>query len=102
MSEASIDEFARHYATAGGMTAGFNYYRALRQDAALAENLQDQKLKMPVLAIGGRYGVGDKLADALTPQSDRLTRVIAEESGHFVVEEAPEVFVAELFRFLKS
>jgi pimeloyl-ACP methyl ester carboxylesterase len=102
VSEASIDEFARHYAAPGAMTAGFNYYRALRDDAALAATLKQRRLRMPVMAIGGRYGVGDKLANALAPQSDRLTRVIAEESGHFVVEEAPEVFVAELSRFLKS
>lgn len=102
VSEASIDEFARHYATPGGMTAGFNYYRTLREDATLAESLRGQKLKMPVFAIGGRYGVGDKLAKALAADCDDLTSVIAEDSGHFVVEEAPEFFASELTRFLKS
>ena len=29
ISAATIDEYARHYAAPGGMTAGFNYYRAL-------------------------------------------------------------------------
>ena len=32
ISDATIDEYARSYATPGGMTAGFNYYRALRTD----------------------------------------------------------------------
>jgi len=32
ISDATIAEYARHYATPGGMTAGFNYYRALRTD----------------------------------------------------------------------
>lgn len=102
VSEASIDEFARHYATPGGMTAGFNYYRTLREDAMLAESLRGQKLEMPVLAIGGRYGVGDKLAKALAPDCVDLTSVIAEDSGHFVVEETPDFFATELTRFLKS
>lgn len=102
VSEASIDEFATHYATAGGMKAGFNYYRTLRDDAALAATLTDRRLPMPVMAIGGRYGVGDKLADALATQCDRLTRRIAEDSGHFVVEESPEFFGSELSRFLRT
>ncbi|MGH6866990.1 MAG: hypothetical protein ACREDO_12680 [Methyloceanibacter sp.] len=30
IGEATVDVYARHYATPGGITAGFNYYRALR------------------------------------------------------------------------
>ncbi len=100
VSEAAIDEYARHYATPGGMTAGFNYYRALREDARSASALREQKLSMPVMTITGRFGVGDKLANALAPQADRLTRVVAEDCGHFVMEEAPDLFVRELKRFL--
>lgn len=57
VTEEAISEFARHYATPGGMTAGFNLYRALREDAPLAASFTD-KLDMPILAIGGRHGVG--------------------------------------------
>jgi pimeloyl-ACP methyl ester carboxylesterase len=31
ISEAAIAEYAQHYSSPGGMTAGFNYYRALQQ-----------------------------------------------------------------------
>ncbi|BDV34472.1 alpha/beta fold hydrolase [Methylocystis iwaonis] len=55
VSEAAISEFARHYASAGGMTAGFAYYRALRDDAALVASFENRKLEAPVLAITGRY-----------------------------------------------
>jgi pimeloyl-ACP methyl ester carboxylesterase len=55
VAEASIGEFARHYASLGGMTAGFNYYRALRGDAELAASFEGRRLDMPVLAIGGRH-----------------------------------------------
>jgi hypothetical protein len=61
------------------MTAGFNYYRALLDDAALAASFEDRKLDMPILAIGGRYGVGTKLADGLRKQAANLTAVIAED-----------------------
>lgn len=102
VTEAAISEFARHYASAGGMTAGFAYYRALRDDAALVESFGSRKLEIPVLAIAGRFGVGAKLADALGPRAPDLTAVIAEDSGHFVAEEAPDFFCAQVERFLSA
>jgi pimeloyl-ACP methyl ester carboxylesterase len=100
VSEAAISEFARHYASPGGMTAGFAYYRALLDDAALVASFESRKLEMPVLAIAGRYGVGPKLAEALRPRTTSLTAVIAEDSGHFVAEEVPDFFCAQIERFL--
>lgn len=102
ITEAAISEFARYYATPGGMTAGFNYYRALREDAQFVATLRGRKLKMPVMAISGRYGVGDKLAQALRDESPSLTSVVAEESGHFVAEEVPDFFVDQVERFLSA
>jgi pimeloyl-ACP methyl ester carboxylesterase len=101
VTEEAISEFARHYATPGGMTAGFNLYRALREDAPLAASFTD-KLDMPILAIGGRHGVGTKLADALQGQASNLSAIIAEDSGHFVPEEAPEFFCDQVGKFLTS
>ncbi len=102
VSEAAITEFARHYATAGGMTAGFNYYRALREDAVLAASFEGRTLDMPILAIAGRHGVGTKLADGLRQQARNLTAVIAEDSGHFVAEESPDFFCDQVGRFLAA
>jgi pimeloyl-ACP methyl ester carboxylesterase len=100
VTEAVISESARHYASPGGMTAGFNYYRALRDDAELAASFEGQLLSMPILAIAGRHGVGTKLVDALQRHATNLTAVIAEDSGHFVAEEVPEFFCDQVERFL--
>lgn len=48
ISEKTIDEYAKYYSTPGSMTAGFNYYRTLSQDAALVKTFQGQKSTMPV------------------------------------------------------
>jgi len=100
VSEAEISEYARDYAGPGRMTAGFNYYRALREDARFVATLRGRKLSMPVMTITGRYGVGDKLANALRAEGDDLTSVIAEDSGHFVAEEVPDQFCLSLESFL--
>lgn len=100
ITAAAIDEYASHYARPGGMTAGFNYYRALREDAAFAAPLRGTRLAMPVMAVTGRHGVGTKLAEALASEADPLVQVVIEESGHFVAEEAPDQFFAALDSFL--
>lgn len=102
VTDEEISEFARRYTSPGGMTAGFNYYRTLRDDAALVASFEGRTLDMPILAIGGRYGVGTKLADALRKQAGNLTAVIAEDSAHFVAEEEPDFFCDQVERFLTS
>lgn len=102
IGEAAISEYASHYARSGGMTAGFNYYRALREDAPFAATLRGRKLGMPVLTITGRHGVGDKLAATLRDEAESLTSVVAEDSGHFVAEEVPDLFRQKLMEFLAA
>ncbi|SFL54220.1 alpha/beta fold hydrolase [Methylorubrum salsuginis] len=102
VTEAAITEHARHYATSGGMTAGFNLYRTLPQDAELIASFGERKLDIPVLTIGGRYSVGNRLAAAMRPRATKLESVIAQESGHFVPEEEPTFFCDQVARFLSA
>lgn len=102
VTEAAIAEYARHYSTPGGMTAGFNLYRALPKDAELVASFGERKLAIPVLMIGGRHSVGDRLAAAMQSRATKLESVIAEESGHFVAEEEPAFFCNQLRRFLSA
>ncbi len=84
------------------MTAGFNYYRALKEDAALVRTFHSRKLSMPVLTISGRHSVGDKLPKALENETTSLKSIIVEDSGHFVAEEAPEIFNSSVIKFLEN
>ncbi|OBS52528.1 alpha/beta hydrolase [Methylosinus sp. 3S-1] len=102
VSEATIAEYARHYATPGGMAAGFAFYRALPEDARLAASFTDSTLSMPVMTIAGRHGVGARLEEAARRQARDLTAEIVEDSGHFVAEEAPDFFCDRLARFLSA
>jgi pimeloyl-ACP methyl ester carboxylesterase len=102
IDDASISEYVKYYATEGGMTAGFNYYRTLPEDATLAEVFRRQTLSMPVLTISGRQGVADKLPDALISEAPHLEKAILEECGHFVPEEQPYLFNTIIQRFMDS
>ena len=99
ITQDALDEYAKYYASPGGMTAGFNYYRALPDDAKFLAAYADRKFAMPVLTIAGRYGVSDNLFKAMRPKADNLKGVIAEESGHFVPEEAPAFLTEQILNF---
>ena len=99
ITQDACDEYAKHYASPGGMTAGFNYYRALPGDAKFLAAYADRKFAMPILTVAGRYGVSDNLFKAMMPKADNLKGVIAEESGHFVPEEAPGFLTEQIFNF---
>jgi pimeloyl-ACP methyl ester carboxylesterase len=101
ISEGAIADYAQHYAIPGGMTVGFNFYRALREDAPLVAVLQRCKLSMPVMTHAGLYGVGDRPATALRTEAEDLARVVAENSGHFVAEEEPELLCERLESFFQ-
>ena len=102
ISEETIDEYVKYYSTPGGMTAGFNYYRALKEDAAFVETFKGEKLTMPVLVITGAHSTGDKLSKALANETLSLQSIIVEDSGHFVAEESPEIFNAAIITFLEN
>lgn len=57
---------------------------------------------MPVLVITGQKSVGDKLAKTLEDEAPSLKVVIVKDSGHFVPEEAPQVFNSEVLKFLDN
>ena len=50
-----INEFVSHYSAPGAMRAGFEYYRAVPQDAIENQNYSKTRLSMPMLAVGGSY-----------------------------------------------
>lgn len=102
IADDDIDEFARHYSSKGGMTAGFNYYRTLLEDRAFVATLPKPQFTMPVLTIGGRHSVGDKLYEIMRSQADDVTGAVSEKSGHFVPEEDPKLVIDQLEKFLKE
>ncbi|ODS02470.1 alpha/beta hydrolase [Methyloceanibacter marginalis] len=99
MTDEAIDEYVEAYASPGGMTAGFNYYRALLEDADFVTSLSGKRLTMPVLTIGGEHAVAGHLYKALEGRSDDITNKIAQGSGHYVPEEMPEFTVEQIVDF---
>lgn len=97
-----IATFVRAYHGADALRAGFAHYRTLLDDGIANRAWVDAggTLPMPVLALGGEYGAGDRLGRALQPVCPRLSSVVLPGSGHFLSEERPADLVGQLFAFL--
>jgi pimeloyl-ACP methyl ester carboxylesterase len=104
-----LDEYVRTYRQPGAMRAGFAYYRALLQD--IADNkavLAQDKLAMPVLAIGGAVsyphgrGRGTAPEQSLRQVALDVRGAVVPDCGHFIPEEAPDVLIKHLLDFFAA
>jgi pimeloyl-ACP methyl ester carboxylesterase len=103
ISEEAQQEYLRAYSQPGAMRAGFNYYRAMAQDAK--DNMafiRQGKLKMPVLVYGGgapNAGRGLYAMDSWSRACSDVRGGVAEGCGHWIPEERPDWVVARLLEF---
>ena len=99
-----IDEYVRAYAQPGALRAGFNFYRALRQDVADNRTLFDTgfRLPMPTLGLGGggTRGRGNIVVASLRRVADQVEGGAVPDCGHFIPEEKPAELAAQLREFL--
>jgi len=89
-SEAAREHYAKLYALPGAMHSGFAQFAAFDQDAIdNREFLARDRLKMPVLALGGQKSFGPMMATVMRAGADNVTEGIVPESGHWIMEENP-------------
>lgn len=97
-----LEEYVRCYSAPGGMTAGFNYYRALFSDIDFNTEQIKVKLKMPVIALGGEYSFGLKPYESWKQAAENIKGEIISDSGHYIAEEQPHLLLAVLIPFFKT
>ena len=93
-------EYARTYAQPGKLKASFDYFRAFPEDVAQNEVYAQTPLSMPVLALGAEGGVGGFVPQQVEGYAENVQGGVIEGSGHWIPEEAPEVFTERLLTFL--
>jgi pimeloyl-ACP methyl ester carboxylesterase len=103
VSEADLDIYTSAYASAGGMRAGFELYRAFEQDAAdvRAVLARSGRLQMPVLAVGGAASTTGPFMEEMTLElAEKVTGHRVPDAGHWVAEENAASFNAALQKFV--
>jgi pimeloyl-ACP methyl ester carboxylesterase len=109
ITQEAINEYVSHYSAPGGMRAGFEYYRAIPQDAIQNINYSKTKLTMPVLAVGGGYfpALGGNITmptiiSNMKILAQNVTGIVVPNSGHFIPEEQPDFVVKLLNNFFSG
>jgi pimeloyl-ACP methyl ester carboxylesterase len=100
LSQAKRERYIACYSRPGGMSNGFAYYRAVTKSATQNKEFANEKLKMPVLALGGESAVGEVLRALVTPLGNNVRGGAVADCGHYVMEEQPETVAKLLLAFM--
>ena len=100
VSERDRRTYAKAYAQPGAMRAGFEVFRNFEQDAKDFADLAKTKLTMPMLVLSGEKAGGQFLIDQGRMVDDNVEGVIVKDTGHWLVDEAPDQVMPKLVDFL--
>jgi pimeloyl-ACP methyl ester carboxylesterase len=89
--------YAKAYARPGGMRAGFEYFRAFEQDAKDFARFAQTPLPM---VLTGEKASGDFLIQQGRLVATNVEGVVVRNSGHWLMEEAPDQVIPKLVEFL--
>jgi hypothetical protein len=78
------DEYIKQYSKPGALRAGFEYYRAVFEDAEQNKEYAKEKLRIPILTIGGEAGVGNFTTTTFQMVANNVTGITLPNTGHFV------------------
>jgi pimeloyl-ACP methyl ester carboxylesterase len=93
ITEASIEETLRSFSGTEGVLGALGVYRAAFKTIEQTTPLKDNKVEVPVLAIGGDKALGAKVADMVQSVAKHVTGKVIPACGHFIPEERPAEFV---------
>ncbi len=92
--------YAKAYGRPSGMRAGFEYFRAFGQDAKDFAGFAQTRLPMPMLVLTGEKASGDFLIQQGRLVATNVEGVVVRNSGHWLMEEAPDQVIPKLVEFL--
>ena len=92
--------YAKAYARPGGMRAGFEYFRAFERDAEEFAAFAKTSLTMPMLVLTGEKASGEGLIQQARLVATNVVGVVVQNSGHWLMEEAPNQVIPRLVEFL--
>lgn len=98
--EADRAAYTAAYARPRRMRAGWAYFVSFQQAATDFARLSQNKLTMPVLAIGGGKANGKLLGEQMKLVATGATMVVLKDCGHWVMEEKPKETTDALIKFL--
>ncbi|CAM4204400.1 alpha/beta fold hydrolase [Bordetella muralis] len=84
-----LDLYSRSYSKPHSLSAAFGYYRVLNQGVIDNKQLSQQKIEIPMLAIGGggNGGMGEYEKQVVSRYANHVTGKVLPDCGHWLPEE---------------
>ena len=95
------EEYIKQYSKPGALRAGFEYYRAIFEDAQQNKEYAKEKLDIPILTIGGEAGIGNLTTASFQKVANNVTGITLPNAGHFIPEERPNFLTKQILEFFK-
>jgi pimeloyl-ACP methyl ester carboxylesterase len=100
LDDATIGYYVRTLSNPESLRGSFGWYRAIDTTIAQDQERKDQRLTMPVLAVGGELSFGEHVGEAVRAVAPDAQSTVIPATGHFLAEESPEGLLAALTQFL--
>ncbi|MHB0670791.1 alpha/beta fold hydrolase [Roseomonas mucosa] len=92
-----VEEYLRTFTGRTGVLGAMGVYRATFDSIDQTEPLKVDKVDVPVIAIGGVKGLGDKVGEGVARVAESVSTETIEDCGHFVPEERPDVVIRHIW-----
>ena len=83
------------------LRAGFEYYRAIFEDAIQNKEYGKEKLTMPILTIGGEAAIGNFTTTTFQKAANNVTGIALPNTGDFIPEERSNFLINQILDFFK-
>jgi pimeloyl-ACP methyl ester carboxylesterase len=97
---AAVDEVLRTFRGTDGVLGAMGVYRAAFTSIAQTAPLTKNKVRVPVVALGGDRGLGAKVGQMVGMVASALAQETIGDCGHFLPEERPEAVVRHVLAML--
>ena len=103
----AIDDLARRvyvrdFEGAEGIAGWFGVYRDMLTTVDQTVPLAENKVQIPVLALGGVNSLGASVAEQMRQVAQNVESGVIEDCGHFIPEEKPQELVSRFRDFSSS
>ena len=93
---ASVNEYLRTFSGREGVLGSMGVYRAAFTSIEQTEPLLKNKIKTPVVTLGGTKGLGSRVREMVEMVAETVDGDVLSECGHFVPEEQPDEIVRRI------
>ena len=98
----AVDEYLRTFNGREGVLGAMGVYRAAFVSIAQTDPLMMQKVRTPIVAMGGIKGLGAKVAQGVSLVAENVEAHTFADSGHFLPEERPDEIVERIVSIVRK